>query len=214
MRGLRRLHEEVGFANFWDVDHAKTTPNFRSDADRVDWNFYQQLRSGGLGLQPRYYHRDDEYFAFAREQNGLPGGDQLEILSPTPEIVRSCNARQVSNDLSYVLRVSHAGRSVLLTGDVEASTWNELERYYGPALKNDVLQASHHGRDTGYHLNSLKLINPSTIVVSVGRKPETDASRKYRAQCPRIFSTRYYGNLTLLIDDYGNMNWTAQRNGK
>ena len=66
----------------------------------------------------------------------------------------------------------------------------------------------------GYHLSSLRLINPSTIVVSVGRKPETDASRKYCAQCPRVFSTRYYGNLRLLIDDSGTMRWLAERNAK
>ena len=213
MRGLKRLHETIGFANFWDVAHTKTAPTFRSDADKEDWHFYQQLRSGSLGLGPRMYYRGDCLFAFGRNEQGLLGGDAIEILSPTPALVYSCNAAEKSNDLSYVLRISHAGRRVLLTGDVEEEAWSNLVLTHGVSLKTDFMSASHHGRDSGYYLPALKLIAPLVIVVSVGRKPPTDASRKYCANCSNVFSTRYYGNLELRIFDDGTNRWFAQRNG-
>jgi competence protein ComEC len=50
MRGLKRLYENVGFENVWDTDHTKPTPQYRSEADKEDWEFYQRLRSGALGL--------------------------------------------------------------------------------------------------------------------------------------------------------------------
>jgi competence protein ComEC len=213
MRGIRRMYETIGFDNFWDTTHTKPTPNFKNDADKDDWNFYQKLRSGGAGLNLRNYHRGTELFAFARNEDGSVGGDNIKILSPTPALTNSCNKAGKSNDLSYVLRVWHHGKSVLLPGDIETEGWDDLERTYGVGLKSDFMRASHHGRDSGYHLPTLKLIRPEAIVVSVGRKPVTDASSKYSGQCGNVYSTRYYGNLELHIHDDGSHRWFAERNG-
>jgi beta-lactamase superfamily II metal-dependent hydrolase len=213
MRGLKRLRETVGFANFWDVRHAKETPVFRGDNDREEWRHYQQLRSGAFDLTPKYFTRGDEYFAFARDENGLGNGDCIEILSPSDALVEACNAAEKSNDLSFVLRFRHANRRIMLTGDIEEDAWNDLEAVYKGSLKSDFLQASHHGRDSGFHESSLKLINPLAVIVSVGRKPPTDAHSKYKAICSKIWSTRYYGDLTLVVQDDGTYNWTAARNG-
>jgi beta-lactamase superfamily II metal-dependent hydrolase len=214
LRGLKRLRETIGIDNFWDTQHTKTTPaQFRNDHEREEWQHYLHLRAGQLGLQPLFFTRGDRAFAFAVNEVGQPGGDGIEILSPTPALIKQCNDAGKSNDLSIVLRVSHARRSVLLTGDIEKLAWDDLVASYGAQLKSDFLQASHHGRDTGYHLDALKLIAPEVVVVSVGRKPATDASHKYRGQCNSVFSTRYYGNLTLEIGENGAAHWVAQRNG-
>jgi competence protein ComEC len=61
MRGLKRLREKIGFANFWDVKHTKADPIFRGENDREEWKHYQELRSGALDLNPLYFHRDDEF---------------------------------------------------------------------------------------------------------------------------------------------------------
>jgi phosphoribosyl 1,2-cyclic phosphodiesterase len=61
MSGLKRLHETIGFTNFWDTAHTKPTPSFRSDADREDWEFYQTLRGGA-----KNYMRGDSCFAFGK----------------------------------------------------------------------------------------------------------------------------------------------------
>ena len=202
MRGLKRLHENIGFTNFWDTAHTKPTPSYRSDADREDWEFYQTLRSASV----RNYTRGDSCFAFGKDENGLPGGDNIEILSPTPALVRSCNQTGKSNDLSLVLRIRHKAGSVLLSGDAEAEAWDDMKNYYGATLKSDYFKASHHGRDSGYHLEALKLIAPRDTFVSVGRRPDTDASSKYRQQCNKVASTRYYGDMELRFNDDGPLN--------
>jgi competence protein ComEC len=61
-------------------------------------------------------------------------------------------------------------------------------------------------------LESLKLIAPRVSFVSVGRKPDTDASSKYRQQCNKVASTRYRGDMELLFDDDGTHKWFVQRN--
>jgi beta-lactamase superfamily II metal-dependent hydrolase len=210
MRGIRRLHETIGFDNFWDTAHTKPTPEFRSHADQDDWTYYQRLRAGAGGA--KNYLRGNQYFAFAQNEDRSQGGDSIEILSPTSRLIHSCNAAGKSNDLSYVLRVWHRGLSVLLPGDIEDEAWGDLERTFGASLKSDYMRASHHGRDSGYHLPTLRLIKPRAIVVSVGRKPSTDASSKYCGQCSNVYSTRHYGNLQLRVHDDGSCNWIAERN--
>jgi competence protein ComEC len=203
----------VGFVNFWDVQHTKETPTFRGENDREEWDHYQQLRSGKFGHSPKFFNRGNEYFAFARDENQLGNGDSIEILSPTPALVDACNRAKTSNNLSYVLRVRHANQTVLLTGDIEEEVWTDLEALYRGSLKSDFLQASHHGRDSGFHASSLRLIAPKVVVVSVGRKPSTDAHAKYKAVCSNVWSTRYYGDITLQIADDGTSKWIAERNG-
>lgn len=213
MRGLKRLHDEIGFTNFWDTKNTKPTPTFRSDADREDWNFYQSLRAGRVeGINPKYYERGDSLYAFGVDQHGVPGGDGIEILSPTPELTSTCNASGKSNDLSLVLRIGHAGVNVLLPGDAEETAWEDMVATYGDRLKTTYLKASHHGRDSGYHCEAMRLINPRVVCVSVGRKPNTDAHRKYKYHCEYVRSTRYHGDLHLAVNDDGTTSWTADRN--
>lgn len=212
MRGLKRLHNEIGFTNFWDVAHTKECPTFRSDADREDWQFYQSTRRGTHGHTVMTCHRGDQRFAFAADEHGNLGGDGIEVLSPTPQLIASCNAACKSNDLSYVLRITHAGQNVLLTGDIEQEAWDDLVSAYGNGLRSSVLAASHHGRDSGYHLGALRHIAPDVILVSVGRAPATDATNKYCAHCASVKSTRRHGNIQLNIHDDGRREWFVDRN--
>jgi len=208
MRGLRRLHEEIGFFNFWDTANDKSVTSFRSEADKIDWAFYQDIRSAG----GKMYTQGDSLYAFAKEWDGRPGGDSIEILSPTREIVGICNTNGRFNDISLVIRVHHASRSVLLPGDVEAATWDSMVMQHGYRLKSCFLKASHHGRDSGYHSQALRLINPEMTFVSVGQKPATDASSKYRQQCPKVASTRFYGDIELRVHNNGQYEWFVNRN--
>jgi len=196
MRGLKRLNETIGFANFWDTNHTKPQPDFRDDADREDWAFYQELRSGNAGLSPKNFVRGDKLFAFAAEEDGQAGGDNIEILSPTNALIHSCNLAGKSNDLSIVLQVKHAGRSVLLPGDAEDEAWNNMVAYYGGSLKSDFLKASHHGRDSGYNHSALKLIDPVltfTVTLAHDRShstwpdaPARDGERPVNIDKPRF----------------------------
>ena len=102
-------------------------------------------------------------------------------------------------------------KSVILGGDAEEEVWENLVETYGDDLKCDVLKASHHGRDSGYHLRAVQTMNPKHVIVSVGKKPGTDASGKYYRQESEVLSTRWRGNISLTIDALGEMSWDFER---
>jgi len=153
------------------------------------------------------YTRGNSYFAFGKEQNGMPGGDNIEILSPTPELVSECNTAEKSNDLSIVVRIHHAGQSILLSGDAEQSAWDDMVRFYGNRLKSSFLKASHHGRDTGYHLNALRLIAPIMTLYLSGesqirtRVTSTGNRQDERCHPPAIMGISSYRLTTMALGD-------------
>lgn len=210
MRGLKKLLNHVKIINFWDTANTKPTPSYRSNSDQEDWECYQAIRNGSYQLSYLQYYRGAKAFAFGTDADGL--GDGIEILSPTSQLVQTCNEQGKSNDLSYVLRITYAGRSVLLPGDAEALSWDLMVQHYGQALQSRVLKASHHGRDSGFHAEAMKMIQPGHVVSSVGRKPATDAHSRYRNYGCTSISTRRHGNILYQVDAFGNEGWTLQRN--
>lgn len=134
--------------------------------------------------------------------------DQIEIWAPTDDLVSAAIAKNDQNILSMVLKVSHAGTSILLGGDATAEqTWPEV---YPTTAMGDVsiLKASHHGRNSGYHQPSVKEMSPWLTITSVGQK-EHDATEKYRQYSDYTVSTRFTGNIKITIDDAGTIHYPA-----
>lgn len=204
MRGLASLVSSgISIINFWDTEHT-TVPDFQCDQDRADWGTYMKLRSGGAGVCAHKKYRDHCGPFWNRGPTWQDQGDGISILSPTPALVRSAQLWENTNDLSYVLRISYAGIDVILAGDAEQEAWDSMVDNYGERLKCHVLKASHHGRDSGYHQEAAKLMNPEYTVVSVGKKPECDASNKYRQYTSKeVWSTRWKGTITVTVDEHG-----------
>src|SRR3989442_8082381 len=76
--------------------------------------------------------------------------------------------------------------------------WKELyRRFNGKMPKIHLLKASHHGRKSGYHIESVKSMSPDLTVVSVGEcKGKDDASASYeRFSNKGCFSTVDHGNM-------------------
>jgi beta-lactamase superfamily II metal-dependent hydrolase len=203
MRGLCALKTQgISIVNFWDTRHEKE-PDFQSDDDEAEWTEYLRLRASENS--PRVLRNYRGYSGIYYNQNpaGVAGGDNIEILSPTPELESASNEADKTNNLSYVLRVSYKGIKVILGADAEKDAWDSILGHYGADLKCNVLKASHHGRDSGYHQAAVETMKPQYAIVSVGKKPDTDASNKYRTYCDNVWSTRWRGNITLAIDDQG-----------
>lgn len=212
MRGLTALLDH-GFEiiNFWDTDNTKDTPDFRKvfDNDKTDWETYQKLRRGE-GAKSLIKNRAEAGVFWNRGDSHGDLGDGIEILSPTPDIARAANANDKHNNHSYVLRITYAGISIILGGDSESEIWDDLVNTYGAGLKCHVLKASHHGRDSGYHQPAVKLMDPELTVVSVGKKPPTDASHKYTNYSGKVLSTRWSGNITLIVRADGSANYEEE----
>lgn len=203
MRGLVGLSKEkVDICNFWDTEHDKV-PEFQSDSDKEEWQEYEKYRSGNKNIKILNIYQGCKAVFYAEDPQGVPPGDGWEILSPTPEIARAAVEAENWNNLSYVLRLTYKGIKIIFAGDAEKEVWDDLVKVYGDDLKCNVLKASHHGRDTGYHEEAMKRMNPQYTIVSVGKKPENDASNKYRKYCDNVWSTRWKGNITLEIFEDG-----------
>lgn len=212
MRGICSLVESGLIpTNFWDTHHVKE-PELQ-EQDVKDWQSYHDLRVGNYKkLTILRYHRGAQARYFNQNENETPGGDNIEILSPTPEIQQWADENEEWNDLSYVLRITHAGRRIILGGDAGETAWEEIFHHYGSQLKCDILKASHHGRDSGYSQLAVEAMSPLLTIVSVGKKPDTDASNKYRTYSDNVWSTRWKGTISLEITDEGKIHYETEYN--
>jgi len=203
MRGLNALRDEgVVIRNVWDTMHTKV-PDLNTDNDRADWHRYVRLRSGNWLQQKDVkvlrLFRDAANPYFNQNADLSDGGDGIYILAPTKETNLAARRSGNHNNLSYVLCLIANGWKIILGGDAESDVWKSIHEEYGDSLKCDILKASHHGRDSGYYHPAVKAMAPTYTIVSVGKKPSTDASNKYRSYSENVWSTRWRGNIVMNI---------------
>lgn len=216
MSGIYRFfwQEKVGLTNFWDTDHEKTFEevDFESSPfDYLDWAVYTLLRGGTLPDNETVKTLNN-YRGDSRDHWDI---DNIEILSPTTDLIKSCNAQGKSNDVSYVLRISFGGRSIILPGDAENEAWNSMVDHYGHGeLDCDILKASHHGRKSGYHEAAVTEMDPEYVICSVGKKPATDASAEYAKHGAQVFSTRYNGTIVATMWEDGEVWFDSIEKGR
>jgi competence protein ComEC len=109
------------------------------------------------------------------------------------------------NDLALVLKVTHAGRSILFTGDIEDAAMRELLRE--PAkLKSDVLIAPHHGSSEALTAEFVEAVNPSAIVSSNDRtltRKQVHFEGLIRNR--PLFRTHTSGALTIDVGEDGSL---------
>lgn len=74
---------------------------------------------------------------------------------------------------SLVLRVDHAGRRILLTGDLEGSGMQQLLR--SPPCLCDILQAPHHGSPRSSSREFASWVRPTWVVICGDRRHPLDA---------------------------------------
>jgi len=212
MRGLVGLRKEkISIANFWDTDHDRK-PKLVTQSDEDEWKEYQRLRDGKHEITVLQLYQNASGVYYSEDPAGIHPGDGWEILSPTLAIAEAAKESENWNNLSYVLRFTHKNISIIFAGDAEQDVWDALVKKYGKKLDCTVLKASHHGRDTGFHEEALKLMNPEYTIVSVGKKPDTDASNQYKKYSKCVWSTRWKGNIKITIDDSGKANIYSQYN--
>jgi competence protein ComEC len=109
-------------------------------------------------------------------------GVQFEVLHPTPDDVAFAAK---PNAVSCVLRVQDgAGRSLLITGDIESAQEAALLRRTGAALASTMLVVPHHGSRTSSTASFLDAVRPRVAVVQAGYRsrfghPAPDVLARY-----------------------------------
>lgn len=214
MGGLFRCfyQEKIRVWNMWDVVHTKELDSdsfTNSPYSEADWTMYQLMRLGHTvdGREHKVIN------PLRGDQRQYWEDDNIQILGPTQDLVDYANETENWNNLSYVLRVEHAGRSIILPGDAEKPAWDKIESFDDPDdLPCDILKASHHGRESGYSESATDAMSPDYVICSVGKKPSTDASDEYASHGAKVLSTRYHGTITVTIEDNGSVQIT-DRNG-
>lgn len=211
MTGLHRLfsHEDdIGVTVFWDTDNSKGEPEKHGKGyDERDWEEYKRIRGREADPQAMQLYRD--------AWNHYWSDDSIYILSPTPSLKDECNENEDWNNLSYALRIVHGESSLILPADVEGRAQRAMVEHFGKKLKSTVLKAPHHGRASGYHEDFAEAVNPDYTIVSVGKKPSSDASNKYKKHTNKsVFSTRFQGTIYAELYPDGDIRmWNSPKKG-
>lgn len=210
MTGLNALVEEgINITNFWHSGVDLDTPDFsKSNYNEDDWNTYLDLKDSQSNPK--------NIVKIAGDTGEFWADDGIEILCPTDELKNLAVDKNRLNLCSYVLLITYKGFKFVLAGDAEKECWDYIIENYSDKISNvNILKAAHHGRDSGFHEEAVKLMNPEYTIVSVGKKPETDAHNKYKKYTrEKVLSTRYRGNIIVTIDDdgKGNIDWEYHKN--
>jgi len=206
LSGFACLQEETGIDNAWILPNSYTQDQTKlTDSQKQDWALYKS-------------HRDEtqNLFRVIRPYAGETGDfwteDGITILAPTPELLNTANVNGNANAMSYVVLIKHGLSKVVLGGDAEKATWDYIVENWPETISNcQLLKASHHGRDSGYHQQAVKLMNPTYTAVSVGKKPDTDASNKYRQYSTNVVSTRWHGTMVFDMDEFGRITFLPEK---
>lgn len=142
------------------------------DADKAKFLKYCEINDRYNGTIT-----DDSPDNTSRPENW--GGLKIETFTPS-----SCNHNNFNNH-SIITVIEYADIKVVIPGDNEKCSFDELllsERFKKAITNADILLAPHHGRESGYYLDFLNLVNPRLTVVSDGRFCDTNANAKYSAK--------------------------------
>lgn len=102
------------------------------------------------------------------------GGVNIQSFHPT-----SCSTSNLNNH-SIVTIIEHATIKVLITGDNEPPSWNELleKHSFRTAISGtDILLAPHHGRESAFHRDLFDYITPKLTIISDGPSDSSAVSK-------------------------------------
>jgi len=174
---LERLGEELSFFDrtidlliltHQDGDHITAFPALleRYDIDRI-------LLTGTANMNSRY-----EAFLDAADRSGaeiiiaqadhdldLGGGVILDVLWPKQSLFGE--KVKETNNASLMAKLMYKDNEILLTGDIEEKTEEELLKA-GDDLRADILKVPHHGSKTSSSTGFLLAVDPDLALISVG----------------------------------------------
>ena len=140
----------------------------------------------------------------AGDRVDLGKGYYFEVLAPGDFLSKQDKAR--FNNTSIVMKLHYGQFTMLFTGDAEAPVEDYLQQKYGSALKADVLKVGHHGSKTSSTAEFLKLVQPESVVMSLGvnnqygHPHEALLNRLQKQGIKNIYRTDANGTITIVSD--------------
>ncbi len=134
------------------------------------------------------------------------GGAILQILNPPSDFARRRKQerwRNLNNN-SIALQLTFEGRTILLSGDVEAPAELEMLQRGAQALKSTVLLVPHHGSRTSSSTEFLAAVAPQIAIVSCGWRnrfgfPHPEVLARYQKAGIRVLRTDINGAVQIRL---------------
>jgi competence protein ComEC len=127
------------------------------------------------------------------------GGAQVDVLAPSTDYTPGANA---SNDDSLVLHVAYGKTSVLLEGDAQAASEQQM---LTEGLHADLLKIGHHGSRTSTTPRFLAAVAPTFAVISVAHHnpyghPKLEILHRLQDDHVRTFRTDALGATSFYLN--------------
>jgi competence protein ComEC len=159
-----------------------------------------------LGVRRIERHRGEE-FDF--------DGVHFEVLAPPADWELTPRGQ---DDASMVLRLSYAGHSALLVGDIHKRVEKMLVEESGEqgrSLHVDLLKVAHHGSNTSSCEEFLEAVDPEYAVISAGIRnpfhhPRPQVIERLAEHQAKTFRTDWFGPVTFYMDAQGVHPWVAR----
>jgi competence protein ComEC len=193
-RGIRRIDEVI--LSHADLDH------FNGLSDLLD-----RFAVGQVTCTPTFADKDTPGVRFTlnvlHERSVsvriVKAGDRLTVGDVVLEVLHPPAVGPAGNEnaRSLVLKVRHAGHSILLTGDLEGEG---LRRVLGelPPQRVDVLMAPHHGSHLTNTAELVRWARPRAVVSCQGRPgPSKEVRQRYRQVGAHLLDTHHHGAVTV-----------------
>ncbi|HUF20476.1 MAG TPA: DNA internalization-related competence protein ComEC/Rec2 [Burkholderiales bacterium] len=140
---------------------------------------------------------------------------RFEVLHPQAASYNESRLRD--NDRSCVLRISSAHGTVLIPGDIESRSEQDLLRDPRAVLAADILVAPHHGSRTSSSDKFIAAVRPRHVVFTVGHRnrfghPHPQVVARYRSHGVQLHRTDVAGAVTFRLAANGTeiRHWRAQ----
>lgn len=183
---VRRLDEVI--VTHPDKDHIDDIHNF-GELDPRYFHRPKHLSESDImkGVRPQDRHLFEQFLRIDERYTGRSGGDTphdvsynggVDITTFTPSGSSTSNL----NNHSIVTILEYANQKVILPGDNESPSWNELldRNTFTSAIRGaDILLAPHHGRKSGFHSPLFDYFEPYLTIISDGQYQDTSATNRY-----------------------------------
>lgn len=111
-----------------------------------------------------------------------------------------------NNDYSLAIRIELGDSSLLISGDAEYDSEQEMVSTFGNKLKSDVYVAGHHGSSSSSSAAFLDAVDPESVIISCGKDnsyghPHMETVKTFEDRNLDIYRTDQQGEITFTMTE-------------